>query len=271
VVENIIPAQPFSTPPGVDSTTKIPLQTAARMKDRDVIENTRRFFGYPSITVELTEDQYADGLRESKQWFVDNWGIMRFRLFDLYAGIREIQMTDDVREVQEVRFESFRLPPLVFDKDFPFFAPFPMRAEGGICFSYPTGLYSGIVQQLQWISTLKRIFSAEPDWDYDPITQVLRIYPAFEVGEKRMVVEYTSNSMEIEELFGEALITFQKYFRAHCKEILGQIRSKYDSLPVAGGTASLNGRELVEQGRDEKALLTEWAHQRQGPWRFLRG
>lgn len=271
MVDNIIPSQPFSPPPDVDSHSSIPLQASARMKERDVVEFTRRFFGYPVVAVELTEDHYADGLRETKQWFIDNWGIVRFRMFDLYAGVREIQMTDDVREVQEVRFESFRLPPLVFDKDFPFFAPFPMRAEGGIVFSYPTGLYSGIVQQLQWISQLKRIFSAEPEWDYDPITQVLRIYPAFEIGEKRMMVEYVSNSMEVEELYGEALITFQKYFRAHCKEILGQIRSKYDSIPVAGGTASLNGRELVEAGREEKTQLTEWSHQRTMPYRFLRG
>ena len=271
MAENIIPSQSFDPPPDVDSSVKLPMQAASRLKERDVIENARRYLGHPVVAVELVEDHYADALRETKQWFIDNWGMVRYRLFNLYAGIREIQMTDDVREVQDVKFESFRLPPLVFDRDFPFFAPFPMRAEGGICFSYPTGLYSGLVQQLQWIAQLKRLFSAEPEWEYDNLTQVLRVYPAFELGEKRMLVQYVSNAVEIEELFGEASNTFIKYFRAHCKEILGQIRSKYDSIPVAGGSASLNGRELSEQAKEEKELLTNWAHQRNYPYSFLRG
>lgn len=261
----------FSPPEGVDASVKVPLQHAARLSERDVIERVRRYFGYPVVAVELSEDHYGDAMEESKQWFIDNWGIIRFRMFNLTPGIREIQMTDDVREVQEVHFEAIRIPPLVFDRDFPFFAPFPLRAEGGIVFSYPTGLYSGIVQQLQWIEQLKRIFSSEPEFEFDRVTRVLRIFPAFEVGEKRMLVEYVSNSMQIEELFGEALVTFIRYFRAECAERLGQIRSKYDAIPVAGGTASLNGAALLDWAREEKEKMTEWAHQRNMPFRFLTG
>lgn len=261
----------FDPPKGVDATVKVPLQSAVRLRERDVIERTRRYFGYPVVAVELSEEHYGDAMEEAKQWFVDNWGIIRFRMFDLTPGVREVQMTDDVREVQEVHFEAVRIPPLVFDRDFPFFAPFPLRAEGGIVFSYPTGLYSGIVQQLQWIEELKRIFSSEPEFEFDRVTRILRIFPAFEVGEKRMLVEYVSNSMQIEELFGEALVTFIRYFRALCAERLGQIRSKYDSIPVAGGTASLNGSALLEWAREEKEKMTEWAHQRNAPYRFLTG
>ena len=261
----------FDPPQGVDTSAVNPLQSQIRLKERDVIERTRRFFGHPVVSVELTEDHYRDSLEEAKQWWIDNWGAIRFRLFDLIPGVREIQMTDDVVEVQEVNFEGVRIPPLVFDRDFPFFAPFPLRAEGGIVFSYPTGLYSGIVQQLQWIEQLKRIFSAEPEFEFDRVTRVLRIFPAFEVGERRMLVEYLSNSIQIEELTGEALITFIRYFRAECKERLGQIRSKYDSIPVAGGSASLNGSALLEQATQEKEQLTEWAHQRNYPYRFLTG
>lgn len=261
----------FRSPEGVDTRARVPLESSLRLSERDVIERTRRYFGHPVVAVELTEDMLADCLEETKQWWVDNWGALRFRLFDLVPGIREIKMTDDVKEVQEVHFEAVRIPPLVFDRDFPFFAPFPLRAEGGIVFSYPTGLYSGIVQQLQWIEQLKRVFSAEPEWEFDPLTKVLRIFPAFEVGEKRMLVEYLSDAMQVEELVGEALITFIRYMRAEAGERLGQVRSKYDSVPVAGGTVSLNGSSLLEWAREEKEKLTEWAHQRNYPYRFLIG
>ena len=258
-------------PPVVDSGVRVPLKPDASMDERGVIERTRRYFGYPVVAVELTEDHYQDAMEEAKQWFIDNWGMIRNRYFDLFPGVREIQLTEDVREVQECYFEGVRLPPMVFDKDFPFFTPFPMGASGGMAFSYPTGLYSGLVQQLQWIEQLKRIFSAEPDWEFDSNTRVLRVFPAFETGEKRMLVEYTSNSLQISELFGEALITFMRYFRALCKMRLGEIRSKYDSVPVAGGSASLNGTALKDEGKEEVEKLTEWSHQRTAPYRFLVG
>lgn len=264
------PPPSFSPPPGVDTSAKVPLTPVPRLSERDLIERVRRYFGYPVVAVELVEDTFRDALEESKMWFIDNWGIRRFRLFDIVSGLREIVMTDDVREVQEVNFQSVQMPPLVFDRDFPFFAPFPNRAEGGIMFSYPTGMYSGIVQQLQWISQLKRIFSAEQDWEFDNLTRVLRLFPA-SIASNKVLVEYMSNSMLIEELFGEALLTFTRYFRADCGERLGQIRSKYDSIPVAGGTASLNGTALLDWSREEKEKLTEWAHNRNYPYRFLTG
>ena len=269
--ENQVPPS-FDPPPGVDTSAKIPLQSAVRLSERDVIERTRRFFGYPVVAVELTEEHYTDSLEEAKQWWVDNWGPMRFRMFDLVPGIREIQMTDDVVEVQDVNFEGMRMPPLVFERDFPFFAPFPSGVgTGGMVFSYPTALYSVLVQQFQMIGQIKRIFSAESDWEFDNLTKVLRLFGGGSSGDRRMIVEYLSNSVQIEELTGEALITFIRYFRSECKERLGQIRSKYDSIPVAGGSASLNGAALLEQANDEKEKLTEWAHQRNYPYRFLRG
>jgi len=262
---------PFDPPEGTETESRVPMRSSLPLKDQDVIERVRRYFGHGVVAVELTRDQFLDAMEEAKQWFVDNWGLVRFRMFDLVAGIREIRMTDDVKAIQDVLFEGVRTPPMVFDRDFPFFAPFPLRAEGGIVFSYPTGLYSGLVQQLQWIEQLKRIFSAEAEWDYDPITRILRIYPSFEVGEKRMLVEFVSNSMQTEELSGEQLVTFIRYFRACCGERLGQIRSKYDSIPVAGGTASLNGSTLLDKAQEEKEKMTEWAHARTAPYRFLTG
>jgi hypothetical protein len=266
------PPPSFNTPKGVDSTAKVPLHPVPRLTERDVIERTRRYFGHPLVVVEATEETYADCLEETKEWFIDNWGMMRFRVFNLAPGIREIKMTDDVRQVQEISFEGIRLPPLVFERDFPFFANQVNGASpGGVMFSYPTGLYSGIVQQLQWIEQLKRIFSAESDWEYDPITRVLRLFGGGPTGENRMMVEYVSNAMQIEELFGEALNTFQRYFRAEVGERLGQIRSKYDAIPVAGGTATLNGGAMLDWAREEKEKLTEWAHNRNYPYRFLTG
>lgn len=42
---------------------------------------------------------------------------------------------------------------------------------------------------------------------------------------------------------------------AMCKEILGQIRAKYAQLPIPGQTITLNGPELISQGREDQANL----------------
>ncbi len=45
---------------------------------------------------------------------------------------------------------------------------------------------------------------------------------------------------------------------ALCKELLGQIRSKFGSIPIPGGDLQLNGGDLLGQGKEEQdALKTE--------------
>ena len=49
----------------------------------------------------------------------------------------------------------------------------------------------------------------------------------------------------------------QKYALAIAKGLLGQIRSKYASIPGPGGGASLNGTALIQQSETEKKELEE--------------
>ena len=47
----------------------------------------------------------------------------------------------------------------------------------------------------------------------------------------------------------------RQYTLSCCKELLGYVRSKFESIPIADGSLTLNGGELVTQGRDEKTEL----------------
>jgi hypothetical protein len=56
-----------------------------------------------------------------------------------------------------------------------------------------------------------------------------------------------------------------KYTLAICKEMLGLIRSKYTTVPIPGAETTLNGPDLVAQGREDKAnLVTELKELLQG-------
>ena len=49
----------------------------------------------------------------------------------------------------------------------------------------------------------------------------------------------------------------RRFALALCKEILGQVRSKFQSIPIPGESVTLNGADLISQGREEQDKLRE--------------
>lgn len=49
----------------------------------------------------------------------------------------------------------------------------------------------------------------------------------------------------------------RNYFLANCKEILGAIRQKYQTIPIPGGEVTLDGAELRSEAQQEKQLLID--------------
>ena len=49
----------------------------------------------------------------------------------------------------------------------------------------------------------------------------------------------------------------RKYFLACCKESLGMIRQKYQTIPIPGGEVTLDGAELRSEAKEEKTALVE--------------
>lgn len=49
----------------------------------------------------------------------------------------------------------------------------------------------------------------------------------------------------------------REYTLALCREILGDIRSKYASVPVPNGDIQLNGSDLIQRGREDQSKLKE--------------
>ena len=46
-----------------------------------------------------------------------------------------------------------------------------------------------------------------------------------------------------------------KYTLALSKEMLGLVRGKYSTVPIPGAEATLNGADLIAQGREDKTTL----------------
>jgi len=230
-----------------------------------------RTLGKGRVAVELTCDQFNDSIADAQRWFIANWGLTKEILINLLPEQNEILMPVDVADVINVYVEQVRIPPLIFDREFPFYFPFPLRAEGGIVFSYPTGLYSSLVQQLQWIEQLKRVFGADISFEYIPELRKLRIYPVPFVS-KKALIQYQTNTFAISELalFPAAEDVFVRYSTAKAKYRLGTIRGKFSAFPGAVSDYMLNGPQLIEEAKQElEELNTEVRERNLGSVGFL--
>jgi hypothetical protein len=49
----------------------------------------------------------------------------------------------------------------------------------------------------------------------------------------------------------------RKYSLALCKEMLGQIRGKFTTVPIPGESVTLNYAELLSQAKEEQTALKE--------------
>jgi len=49
----------------------------------------------------------------------------------------------------------------------------------------------------------------------------------------------------------------RKYSLALCKEMLGQIRGKFTTIPIPGESVTLNHSELLSQAKEEQQQLKE--------------
>jgi hypothetical protein len=49
----------------------------------------------------------------------------------------------------------------------------------------------------------------------------------------------------------------RNFFLANCKEILGSIRQKYQTIPIPGGEVTLDGAELRSEAQQEKEILID--------------
>ena len=77
------------------------------------------------------------------------------------------------------------------------------------------------------------------------------------VGGDLEEVAIVFRALDLNKLHHYYVSWIQRYALAISKEIVGTIRKKYKTLPGPDGGAQLDGKELVEEGKQEKAQLME--------------
>lgn len=141
--------------------------------------------------------------------------------------------------------------------------------------------------KLQAMNYEDNIYTRISQYSYDLKNNVLRLFPYPESEIKKIWVEFVipGNSYDIDAAGGVPInsnknginnmntIPFsnipyeninsigkqwiRRYALAISKEMLGQVRSKFSTVPVPGESINLNGGELLSQAKDEQNALKE--------------
>lgn len=222
-----------------------------------------------TVEVELNDQNFENVIKRAQMWFNHRKGFVVFRPMSIVEGQTEYKMRDDVDNILSV---SFNVPSDVaafYSLGFFDIIPYGPQNIGGI--GGGVSDYSGFAQLLQYQESRKRVFSVEPDWFYEQQTKTL--YVTYRSGSfaQLMLIKAKLDTWDLAKLPAKDQDLFYRWCLAHSKEIVGRIRSKYDSLPAAGGTVTLDGATLIAESKEEKIQLDKEVLASQGPDGLLVG
>jgi len=221
------------------------------MTEDEIKAYVLRRLGSGIIDVELTPDQLDDIIRDTKRWFGFRLGQKRVIQIPLTTATNLYVLEPDVTEVLQVFLPSSHFPAVDTD-DFSYTYSLlfgQWRSPGASPMPY-----SDLVQRLQYLSMSKKIFSADREWSYNRDTRELLIMPRPSIV-GNMLVEVWTVDIDPRQFGPEDESLFLRYALATSKEFLGEIRNKYDSMPMVGGDKGLNGEKLLEAAKEEKEQL----------------
>ena len=236
------------------------------MDDAQTKEWILRQLGCPFVKVELSQESLCDVLENAKRWFAAKKGVIRYNTIQVIDGVTAYCLDEDVDTVIDV-------VPSVAPLDISLvFSPFILVDDKVPydVFAAPSsaGLYSSFAQTLQYIEMAKRILGAEFDWRQE--NRTLHVFP-LPKNASQLIIEYKTTTFAINQLTERDHDLIKRYALAWAKMIIGRIRSKFDSFPTAQGSASMDGVDLITEGREEIKDLDEEIGQSAMPIHFIAG
>lgn len=216
------------------------------LTEDELVPWIRRRLGAPVLRIVLTKEHLLDAVSEAKRWFAAKKGVDKTVAIELVGGQVEYPMPDDCDAVYDVSFSVSALdislifaPHIFADEKIPYNT-----------FAAPSsvGLYSSLVQALQYVDMAKRVLNAEENFFYFPHKNTLFCLPDNRAGAPgTALVEYKSSNTTLQNLPERDHDMVKRFAYAWAMRDLGMIFSRYDSMPTAQGSVRLNGADLLSR------------------------
>lgn len=207
--------------------------------------------GHPHVLVELNDAHYETSLRRIGDFVAEY-----FPLEEKYAFF----MTQPLQAEYPLPEEAYWIRDVKWD-------PATTRIDdifGAESFLFNIGNISGIQNILVDVHLLnhyrkfsQKVLGTEGHWEFKVETQTIRLFPVPK-GSFPVVIEYLPSVTKFNKPSTKELT--HRAFLAEMKMTLGSMRRKYGSIPSPdGGTISLDGEALYNEGKEEMEKIVETA------------
>lgn len=238
------------------------------MDEEQLSDWIRVELGGDFLKIELYDETMAQAIENARRWFAAKKGVQTSVPIAIQGGQTEYQLPDSIDTVLDIAFSS---TPLNLSLSF-----YPFSWLEGAPIPYDTfavpqsgGLYSSIVQTLQYVGMAKRILGAEPDWRQEGRT--LFVWPIPNHAQT-ILVTGKSTDIVIEQLSERDHDLLKRRALAHAKRLIGRVRTKYTSgFATAQGHEQLDGEALLAEAAEEIEALDEEIAQSAYPMLFMKG
>ena len=233
-------------------TQKRTFKLSLTLTEQSIITYTRRMLGEPVIEVELTDEQIKEFIA------------MALDVYGNYKPIEKINQFSVIAEQQKYILTASQVGRgiiEVFKKDM---LRQPISLEQFDVFKYHTHLPNldpgDFYQERVWWQEVRRSAGTDDDWTFelDPTTGggVLYISPIPSESYQGTYIYVDNPSL------GEVPKTddqwVKDYSLAMCKEVLGEIRRKFDGVDGQESALRMNGSALVSEGSQKRKELEEY-------------
>jgi len=237
-------------------------QMSSRKQREKVREQIKEYclhmLGAPVVKLEFDEQNLDFAVDQAMKVFEDYAGreYFSYYVFNSVPGKSIYDMPPDVGMIRNV-----------FYKETGTFAFQSSDLNGAIPieYFYPGGAYASIqgglidpVQPIwgrmgewtlykQYEQMYSRVSSNLGGWEYIGGFNTVKLYPVpYRV--QKVIVHY----MQKQKDWAEVTQAIQEGALTYIKEILGRIRSKYQSVPGAGGGVVMDGQQLLQEAREDR-------------------
>lgn len=249
---------------GAPTTDKIGIGTDGSYDERlRLIKVLKHQLGWPQTCSELTEEQFnvaIDNALDEFRMHADNAYTQKFISFTIKRG-QVVYYLNDPRD------HTDRIVNVLKIHRINHLGISSLSAETGLyAQAFFNQLYQGsnvdtlsihLMNQLS--ETYEKIFAGNLTFTWDEPSRQLTILRRINMDEERVILEVMCERPEQELLYDRWCKQWlQGWAQSECWEMLGEIRSKYGSLPGPNGGITLNGDSLLARS---EALQTELRRQ----------
>lgn len=246
--------------PGDIDTSKLNKGTLADEVEFNAFEDTINSYvlarlGFPVVRVELTPFQIKSCIDEATtqlSYHAPLWA-RQFLTFEAVAGVNLYELPQHV--LDNLDYVVYKKTLLSIQSqagtlEFDFFIKY--FQDNFLSNNFSIGDFYLMQSHLE---QMRKVLSQEGSWEVIN-NKYLQLYPTPVVTPQNVLVEY--RAIDSNTIHPSYRSWIQKYTLALAKGVLGEVRSKYASIPGPGGGAALNGAALLQQSEKDKAALEEY-------------